>query len=197
MRKIILLCLLALVLASGRLAQAQTPGTGKFTVQFEQNDTNVPAVAGVIKLRRAPFAINLSLPKPMAVLIAASSDPARYDLARQGAPLDRFIPPGTGMAEYPFNESKDLCVSEDGTNYWYYQNERDHRFDRILLAKERIICHRTIENLFFADAGNRSVKLSASDVKRIYLVFVNADYNWETSKYAEHQRETLVLEFVD
>ncbi len=197
MRKIILLSLLTLVLALGPLAQAQTPGSGKFTVEFEQNETNVPVVAGVVKLRRAPFGINLSFAKPMAILIAVSSDPARYDLARRGAPLDRFIRPGTGVAEYPFNESKDLCVSGEGTNYWYFQDEYDHRFDRVLLAKERILCHRNIENLFFPDGENRSVKLSESNLAKLYLVLANAEYNWETSKYEEHQRETLVLEFVD
>ena len=133
----------------------------------------------------------------MSVLVAAGSAPDRYNLALSGAPLEDFIKPATGMAEGFFNKDKDIGLSSVGTNYWYYESESDHRFNKVTQVDGKFRCERQIENLFFVEyPDKKNVKVKESSIKAIYLVFVSAEYQRETYDYKEFQRENLVIEFI-
>lgn len=184
----VFLVLSALALCPGALA-----GTDGFKVAVEQNGTVVPIEDGVIRLKKAPFNFTFTLTRPTPIQVAASLDPGRFDLARQGAPMHEFMKSGTGAAEGLFNEHKLLFVGKNHTNYWYYDSDEDNRFDLVKHTEGSISCRRTIESLFLTDEGKRVVPIADFDARRLYLVFVNID---PSNGYVEIQRECIIIEFI-
>lgn len=169
----------------------------RFSISITQDHQTISEISGKVQLKRAPFSIILEFLRPMAVLVAASDKPGRYDLALSGTPLEEFIKPATGMAEGFFNKTKDIGLSSIGTNYWYYESETDHRFNIVSTLNGKLQCERQIENLFFVEyPDKKKTKIKESNIKAIYLVAVSAEFQRETFNYKEFQRETLVIEFL-
>lgn len=168
-----------------------------FTYQIVQENRIMNCSTGIIHLKRAPFTMILKLNHPLGILIAASEGPDRYLAAINEAPLEDFIKPATGMAESSFNENNDIMLSAEGTNYWYYENAKDHRFNKATASNGIITCKRYIKNIDFVDDANVDQPIEETEMQNLYLVFVYAEYHADTYDLKEIQRETLKIRFED
>lgn len=180
-----------LLFAAGVMAQEEP----HVTVEVVQDGKTFDISRHVINLKKAPFSIRFIFNRPMAVQVAASVKPNRYIIASHNSPMYAFMPPASGLAEGFYNEDKSVFVADAvGTNYWYYSNDHDHRFDDVKHDKNSIICTRTIENI---GLGKDKIPIERAGINKLYFVFVNAvNRDRLSDDYTEYQRIFLIINFI-
>ncbi len=169
---------------------------GIFSIAVEQNNNNVPVSGGIVKLKREPFKIIITMSEPMGVLISASFKADSYLKAKEGATLSEI--PGfmeTGMAEGTNNSEKDMMINDNAPSYWFYDDDESNRFDVTYLKDEQIVCERSIKQFFMVDTQtNMKVKDVATD---LYLVFLTSSWNNDFTQRTEYQREYMKVQWTE
>ena len=123
-------------------------------------------------LQRGPFDLVFEADSAFAILVNASFKPETFMGALSGIPTMDL--PGfaeTGMAETLFNADRDVIVADSAPSYWYYDAKKDHRFNKVKKRRGRLICTRTIENLYFRETAISGALANARH-EPLYLVFV-------------------------
>jgi hypothetical protein len=186
MKRILFLTLALITLISG------TPIEKDFHVTVEQNGKTIQSKNGELTLERKSFNLIFEFSEPMGLLINGSFENNTYEMAKNGIPKTRlkgFL--ATGMADELFNPSKEILVSNDAPNYWFYDNERDHRFNKTKAEHGKIICTRTIENIYNVES---KTNIKVEKVKKpLYLVFISYKRGTSFTEEIELKREILKI----
>ena len=165
-----------------------------FHVILEQNGKSIVPVNNVVTLDKSEFSLVFEFDAPMGLLINASFDKTTYQQAKEGKPkstLQGFE--NTGMAEGLFNDSEEIFLSDEAPSYWFYEDETAHRFNTIEKKEGKIICKRTINNLYDINAGE-NIKVEAVG-QSLYLVFISYKRGKTITDEIEIKREYIKIEW--
>lgn len=177
-------------------AKPRERATVPFKLHVEQGGQRITPVNGEITLSRAPFVLVLTLPEPGGVLVNISENPRAYQAAREGKPLAEL--PGFGrsnLVEGFTNTKRELILSDQDYQYWFYFTESINRFDRVVQADDGgIVCHRAVNQLYLA-GKDRTIPLAQYEGKAIHLVFLQADRPALGIPPREYHRECLRIAF--
>ena len=100
-----------------------------------------------------------------------------------------------------------MSFSEEGFNYWYYENKKDNRFDKVVKSGNTILCYRSIDTLCFYPKESGAKFSYSSDNSSLISLPVNkiresgiylAIISWEqqpNDKRKELQRDWLHVVF--
>lgn len=192
----LLLVYVAIVLGASGFPAKLTSDTDKtYTITIEQNSEQKIIINNTVELKPGPFDIVLELSEPMGLIINASFSKKTFKLALKNKHLDKL--PGfqeTGMSEGFFNEDKEIFISDNAPNYWYYDTENENRFNSFEKVGKSIICKRTIENLY-EPRTSTSIK-TIDNTKPIYLVFMSYKRGNKVTDRIEVQREYLKIKWI-
>ncbi|MBN1409686.1 MAG: hypothetical protein JW969_02505 [Spirochaetales bacterium] len=195
----IILCTFFTAFAESGLKEPQEKSPPHFTVNIEQNGKIIPIRGKTVKIKKAPFSINITMSEPLGVLVLPSFGPEFFDKAVQGVDFPG-ITEKTGMAEYDFNPNHEIVLMGDIPSYWHYIDAENHRFNEIKKEPDgRITCKRFIENINdnSGDGGETVTPVSEIHEKTLYLVFFNVEYVFDDNfdySINEYQRETVKVE---
>ncbi len=147
-----------------------------------------------VNLKKAGFDLVFVLNQPTDFLINASYSAVSFEQAKSGTELHKIAGfQETGMAEGLRNEDLEIFINDSAPNAWYYEDEINHRFNKIGKDGDRLVCTRTIEYV-------RDVKLNRREkIKKaqspMYLVIVAYRYDMQLEKRIEIQRYLLQINF--
>lgn len=165
-----------------------------FHVRIEQNGKFIKPVNGVYTLEKSKFNIVFEFSQPMGLLINGSFKKDTYKQASEGKPKSML--PGfqnTGMAEGLLNSDKELFISNDSPNYWFYDDNENNRFNYVEKLKDKIQCKRTILNFYEPDTKNN---IKIEDVKKpLYLVFISYTSSQDHKEDVESKREWVKIKW--
>lgn len=140
-----------------------------FEVQFVQNGAEMDIEDGIVRMRRAPFSILLTMEGTNGVYInAAWAYDERFIENNKFDDLDGLYP--KVMAEPSFNLDRELYLSPQNYSYWFYDKNLDwHRFNDVRVSNRKVMGEKVVENLVFVE-DDRSIPVEeiGSD---LYLFF--------------------------
>ena len=142
---------LAAAMSVTSAAQAAPPVIRTSMFVVEQDGKVIPAVNGIVALRRAPFTLTVQMGKGMDAQVLVSTEPSAYDVARTDAPLAPVFPFGHGMAERDFNPSHDLMLTAPNDiafHQWQVDSQfGPHRFNAVDSRGDSWSGHRIVERV--------------------------------------------------
>lgn len=141
------------------------------SIFFLQNGRKFPLKKNKIKLKKAPFTVQVEYTagKQDCLLVNVRTDKRNYKLARSGAPLD--VSPASAMAEYLFNQKKELWIAKQMYHCWFYKSTSNHRYDEDTQQGDQTVFTRTIENVRFMDSDQPGMPIDQLEESDLYLVF--------------------------
>ncbi len=163
-----------------------------FHVRIEQNGKVFESINGLVTLDKKEFNIVFEFSEPMGLLINGSFYEKTYKLASKGIIKSEL--PGfknTGMAEGLLNPDKEILISDDSPNYWFYDDNEKNRFNSIEEAGGNILCRRIIQNLYDVET---KTTIKVEDVsKPLYLVFISYKRGEKITDEIELKREWIKI----
>lgn len=167
----------------------------KFKMYIEQNGYRIAAHKNTVKIDPGTFNIVFEFPEPMGVLVNGSRDQATYKAASRNESFEQL--PGfseTGMAEGLGNKDKEIILAEYAPGFWFYDDDKTHRFNSVERKDGKLICKRTIENLY-DKTSQTSVKVADTKGK-LYIVAVSAKKGKTWDDKIEVHREYIIVKMV-
>lgn len=165
-----------------------------FHVFIEQNGKLIEPINGVVNLDKSEFNLVFEFNEPMGLLINGSFKKKTYKLATKGK--TKSLLPGfqnTGMAEGLLNPDKEIFLSNDSPNYWFYEDSEKNRFNSIEKVDEKLICKRTIKNLYEVDKKTNTEIENVN--KPLYLVFISYKLGEKFTDEIELKREWIKIKW--
>jgi len=164
---------------------------------LEQDGRIINIIDDTAMINRKQFRFVFSFRQPDGILLNASFEPASYESAASGTPVENI--PGfsnTGIAEEPFNPEYQMFISNDSPNYWYYADETDSRFDSVTKDETGFKCRRTISS--FIELQGKAEKKEISKLKHdtIYIVISMIEWNDDFTKMIERSRRYFKIKFI-
>ena len=102
-----------------------------FRVTIEQDGLVKEVVDNKVTLSKNPFTITVRFIGKERIFVNACFDETTFDLASEGKSHSEIAGfKGSEIAEEPLNKDEVLYVSDKSPNYWYFNNESDHRFSK-------------------------------------------------------------------
>lgn len=165
-----------------------------FKVYIEQDGIRLPITNNEVSLDKKPFRIVFVFDKPNGILISTSFNKATYEMAIKNEPLAKLPGyQGTGMAEYLFNNDKEVLVDDSAPSYWFFDNIKEHRFNTVKTSKDSLVCTREIKQFnIFDEKGNIILPIEKVS-KALYFVFIDYISDPQTYKKTELQREMIKI----
>jgi len=199
MKKVFSLLITILLFASGcskPINNIIDPGFQHFKIAFEQNGLTRDIENNTVELDRTPFTIIVYFTGPDSIFINASFESTSWDLLRDGAPADKINGfSGTDITEGLFNKNETLAISSNSPGFWYYSNENEHRFSKVIDRPGVLICRRRISKIINMDSSSEPVDLSQINEQEIYLAIMKMEWNEYYSKRIEKKREYIKVIF--
>lgn len=126
-----------------------------------------------IKLSKSSFDIIIEMPQPSGMLVNASFDKETYKSLPNAADVLNIpcFAPGSGMADHKFNPENAIMAKSSGSNYLFYANDDEHRFNSVEKSGDKYVCTRTVERIFNVD-DNSEISVNSID-QTLYLCFVS------------------------
>ncbi|WP_276964245.1 hypothetical protein [Chryseobacterium sp.] len=99
-------------------------------VVIKQDGKVIEPVNDVYELKKSPFLFEITSANLEGFLVGATTNKDIY--AGALGILNTEIPwfQNTGMAEELYNKDKEMFLMDSAPSYWYYTDEKDHRFDK-------------------------------------------------------------------
>ena len=190
----IMIAFLILILAFTSMTVPTGQTDRDFHVTLEQNGKSIVPVNNVVTLDKSEFSLVFEFNAPMGLLINASFDNTTYQQAMEGKPKSSLLGfENTGMAEGLFNDSEEIFLSDEAPSYWFYEDEETHRFNSTEKKEGKIICKRTINNLYDINVGE-NIKIEAV-TQPLYLVFISYKRGKSITDEIEIKREYIKIEW--
>ena len=193
MKKIILLTtgILIILLTSHSNKPKENP---HFNIEFYQDGHKVDIIDNTLNLSKKEFDIQFELNQPMGILVATSYNNDAFERAKEGLSLDEIpILESTGMAEEENNKNKEILLSNESPSYWYYDNDKENRFNKINKNEGKIFATRTIKKI--NEIENEITRKIEEIDKPLYMVFTTYKYNKDFTKKIEYQRFFVKIVF--
>ncbi|WP_430612757.1 hypothetical protein [Flavobacterium sp. JP2137] len=187
------LILFGLFISSLTVNAAPKIGENKFKFKIFQNGREVAVKNHVVELQPTTFQLQFIFDDPMGVLVHASFKDSTYKDAAAGVPVSEISGMETGMAEELFNPSESVIVEDSAPSYWFFDNTEEHRFDDCVQKNDVWVCTRTIDNFNYV-FKDKLVSVSKAKTP-LYLVVISADYDEDTAKQVEYQREYVAIKW--
>lgn len=119
-----------------------------YAVLISQDDRHIHVTNYTAQLQPRPFTIWVVAPKETAALINVSYSPQARNAVIRDEPLSEPLgEPGTGIAEHPFNENRELFLDDGMSNYWNYSDDDEYRFDEVEWRDDVFIGKRHIKRV--------------------------------------------------
>jgi len=165
-----------------------------FHVRIEQNGKLIEPINGLVTLDKSEFNIVFEFSEPMGLLLNGSFKKKTYKLASKGKPKSQLIGfQNTGMAEGLLNPDKEIFISNESPNYWFYDDDEENRFNSVEKINGKYLCKRIIQNLFNIDT-KKNIKVE--DVsKPLYLVFISYKRGEKVTDEIEMKREWIKIKW--
>ena len=165
-----------------------------FSVTITQNGQEQVNSNNIVTINKDTFDIVFKFSEPMGILVNASFDKKTFKLASKNKHLDLLHGfQSTGMSEGLFNTDREIFISENAPNYWYYETDEENRFNRSEKNNNEIICKRTIENIFEPDLGT---KIKVTEVNSpLFLVFISYKRGEKITDRIEVQRQCIMIKW--
>ncbi|MBL4668178.1 MAG: hypothetical protein JKY30_02820 [Flavobacteriales bacterium] len=144
----------------------------KIGISIEQNGKLIRPLKGTVTLDKKEFNILVNFPSPMGLLVNASFNDKVLKLASEGrglATLSQFKDFSV-IAEEMLNPEKMIYVSNEGSNYWFYESGEENKFNRAEVKSGNYKCTRIIKNFYDLDAALNMEVINVNTP--IYLVFL-------------------------
>jgi hypothetical protein len=158
--------------AHAQAKKKPSPAPKAFKVELEQDGKPVPIKDHEAVLRRAPFALILTLPDKEDVFVSASFEPGLFETARNGKSFSQAdLRGGIAAAEGEANKSKDLFIrtpSDAIIHAWSCDAGEYRRFDQLTPDAPGCRGRRTIESVYL---GGEDVPLGKLLRRPLHLVF--------------------------
>jgi hypothetical protein len=148
--------------------------TGDFTIQLSQYEKNVGIKNHKAFLKRDEFNLIINTDQNINILVNIwtgrdSFMAAKADIRFQDIPGFTH----TGMAEGLFNKGNYFFPQREAPHYWFYENQKAHRFNEVQIKGETKIATRTIGNIYIN--SEKQIHLSNYKIKELYIVLINID----------------------
>ena len=169
----------------------------RIDVSIEQGDQDIAIVDDTVEIRRRKFTLIFKFKQPDSVLVNASFHPETFNNAYEGLPIDELSGfKDTGITEELYNKNSTLYISYKSPNYWYYVEDKDHRFTSISKTGNEFICTREITNFIDFDSTGDINNIGNVMQKELYLVIVKSEWNKDYTKRIERSRRMIKLKFI-
>jgi len=163
-----------------------------FKVYIQQDGIRQTITTNEVTLNKKPFNIVFVFAKPNGILISTSFNKSTYEKALKNEPLSKLPGyEGTGMAEGLLNTDKEVIIDDTSPSYWYYDNDKENRFNKISKTRDSLVCTREIKQLYILDGKDNSTLPVEKITKPLYFVFVDYVSDPKTYERKEFQREML------
>lgn len=155
-------------------------------VYIEQNGIRQTVTNNEVALDKKPFNIVFVLKKPDGILISSSFDKITYEKALKKEALSNLpCYQNTGMAEGLFNKDNEVMISDEAPSYWFYDNDKEHRFNTVIKSRDSLVCTRTINQVYIID---KEESLSIEKINNpLYFVFINSSDPGSSNKTEERE----------
>jgi len=152
----------------------------------------------VVRLYKKPFDLIVGSHEDSGVITHADIISTTLDATKNGTPMGQILSPGGGMAEYNLNPDKELYIKDSAYHYWFYQDELNHRYNRVYLDGTEAQGTRTVESFRFLFEEYDDIVVPVEEAGgSIYLSFYVADTDPDTYEWIEYQRGYLTIEWID
>ena len=166
-------------------------------VFVEQGDQTISIVDDTVEIRRRNFSLIFKFKQPDSVLVNASFHPETFNNAYEGLPLDELVGfKDTGITEELYNKNSVLYISYKSPNYWYYVDDKDHRFTNIVKDENGLICTREITGFIDFDGSGDKTNIGNIMQKEFYLVIVKSEWNRDFTQRIERSRRMIKFKFI-
>ena len=169
----------------------------RIDVSVEQGDQIISIVDDTVEIRRGKFSLVFKFKQPDSVMVNAYFHPETFNNAHGGLPLDELAGfKDTGITEELYNKNSALYVSYKSPNYWYYVDDKDHRFTNVVKSGNELICTRDITNFIDFDGSGDKINIGNVMQKEFYLVIVKSEWNKDYTKRIEKSRRMIKFRFI-
>lgn len=196
MRKLFIIIIALTIAGCSSSTVIEDTSLNEINISIMQNNEIIEPENDTYRLRRAPFSIRLTFKQPDGLLVHASLNDRTYLKAESSHPLNEL--PGfshTSISEELFNMESVIHISETAPGYWYYTDERDHRFNSVIPENRGYICIREISNIINVDSGKDPIPLSRMSGDTLYIVIMKTDWNQDYTKRIELNRKYFKIIF--
>lgn len=168
-----------------------------FELHFMQDGKEVPVNHGVVKLQKKPFAIEIEMSKKLGLMVSASFKSKMYKKAMKDEHIHELeIFNGKGLVEEKFNRDKNILISDEHPNYWFYSTDKANRFDKVVKDEysPKVSCTRTVTMFKVADTKE---EIDVTEIaKEVYLIFMLTKVGDNSLDKIEIQRAPVMIEWV-
>lgn len=152
-------------------------GEQYFIVKFKQDSTEFKVRDNIVKIKKAPFVIQIEMKKINGVFLNASYNSDFFDKCEK---LDCNIIGDViskTMAESDFNSDKELMIDDSSFSYWFYDSSINwHRFDKDITCKNDVVFATKTISIFNLPV-NKIISKIAESPEFLYLVFFSINEN--------------------
>ncbi len=182
---------LLLFLAS-TLSFADDNDQNVFTLGVEQNGKAIPVKNDEVTIKKGAFNLVFTSVEPMSILINASFNSTTYDAAKKKIAKDLLAGfQTTAMAEGLQNQEQDIMISNESPSYWFFTNNREHRFNNVVVKNGHKEFRRTIKSFYLVEEQK---SLPATLVKHpLYIVVIYTVPAQDAESPIELYRRTLKI----
>jgi len=166
-------------------------------VTIEQGGNNISIIDDTAEIRRTAFSLRFKFVQQDSILINASFQAETFNNAKEGLPLNELAGfKNTGIAEELFNKDSVIYLSYDSPNFWYYSDDSDHRFNKVLKNENGYLCTREISGIVDLDGSGEKIDLIKIKQKEVFLVIIKSEWNEDYTKMIEKNRKIIKLKFI-
>lgn len=165
-------------------------------VIITQNGKIIEPKNNIYKLRKSTFIFEITAKNIEGFLVGATTNKTIYTSAinKYNARAPWFQ--NTGMAEELYNKDKELFLMDNAPSYWYFTDEKDHRFDKNPKGNlNNWTAKRTITR-FYDIMVDQAIDLKNFD-KDVYILMYNPIYNDEYDLVGKKNLFHAILKFED
>ncbi|WP_018344298.1 hypothetical protein [Cytophaga aurantiaca] len=156
---------------------------------IEQNGIRQTITNNEVTLDKKTFNIVFVLKKPDGVLVSSSFNKITYEKALKKEALSKLpCYQNTGMAEGLFNKDNEVMISDEAPSYWFYDTDKEHRFNTIIKSRDSLVCTRTIKQVYIID--KQEPILIEKITKPLYFVFINLS---DPNAHEPEEREMIKI----
>lgn len=199
MKELLLFILLSVTVYSGCSADKniQNVVPDRIDVSIEQSGNNINIIDDTAEIRRSKFSIKFKFPQPDNILINASYNSETFNNAKGGLPLNDLLGfKKSGIAEELFNKDSVIYLSSDSPNFWYYADDKDHRFNSVLKIDNGYLCTREISGIIDLDGAGEKTDITRIKKNEIFIVMIKSEWNEDYTKMIEKSRKLIKLKFI-
>jgi len=166
-------------------------------VTIEQGGNTISIIDDTAEIRRTAFSIKFKFLQQDSILVNASFKEETFNNAKEGLALNELTGfKNTGIAEELFNKDSIIYLSFDSPNFWYYTDDSDHRFNKVLKNENGFICTREVNGIVDLDGSAEKIDLIKIKQKEIFLVLIKSEWNEDYTRMIEKNRKIIKLKFI-